>query len=510
MQFTRRIRSIRSIACVAALIAPVALAGAQVKVELRDAGPGTAADILGRALAAPHSVIVPQAGRYVIPADSVRAQTVIALGTTVVVEGTVHGDLIVVGGDLYMHPGGTVDGRAVAIGGGVYESMLGHTGSVIAYRDFTYDIAPISGGYSLSYRSLEETSTVPTFSRTGFQGIQIPTYDRSNGLSLPFAALIAVPHSGVRVVPSLTYRSQLGRVDPMVAIAAPLDRRTMVRLEAGRGTFTNDAWIRSDLINSAEYFLVGDDTRNYYRASRAQLTLSRTWESESATLEPFIGAQVERGTSVRPGLNAAGGPWALLNRSDRDDVLRPNPMIDPGTTSSVLAGAAWKWGKDGVDARATLNEEVGNFSSKAGFASQAGTFAQTTIDGKINFSTFGDQSLGFDGHGVFTGGAEPRQRWAYIGGPGSIPTLGLLERGGNQLFYLDARYAIPFERVQVPMVGSPIITLRDILAGAAESRFPNLSQAAGVRVSIGFFYGELLVDPVSHHTYKGFGISIDH
>ena len=53
--------------------------------------------------------------------------TVISLGRTVVVEGTVHGDVIVVDADLYMHPGGTIDGRAIAIGGGVYESMLAHT-----------------------------------------------------------------------------------------------------------------------------------------------------------------------------------------------------------------------------------------------------------------------------------------------------------------------------------------------------------------------------------------------
>ncbi|MEO6877340.1 MAG: hypothetical protein ABI205_02585, partial [Gemmatimonadaceae bacterium] len=339
--------------------------------------------------------------------------------------------------------------------------------------------------------------------------VQIPSYDRSNGLSLPFAGLIALPHSGVRIVPSLTYRSQLGRVDPMVSMLAPVNRRTSVRLEAGRGTFSNDDWIRSDLVNSAEYFLVGDDTRNYYRASRAKATLSRRWESESAMLEPFIGGLVERGTSVRPGLNASGGPWALLNRRGDDDVLRPNPAIDPGTTTSFVAGAAWRWSADAMDARATVNEEVGNFSSKAGFARQAGAFAQTTIDARITFPTFGSQSLGFSGHGVFTGGAEPRQRWAYIGGPGSIPTLDLLERGGDHILYIDARYAIPFERVQVPMVGSPIITLREILAGAAENRFPTLSQATGVRVSVGFVYGELLVDPVSHHRYGGFGISLD-
>jgi hypothetical protein len=477
-------------------------------VQLHNAGLGVGPQILARALAAPHSVIAPKTGQYVIPADSTYARTVVSIGNTVVVEGTIHGDLIVVGGDLYMHPGGTVDGRAVAIGGGVYESMLGHTGSVAAFRDFTYNVSPIAGGYSLDYRSLDQVKRLPTFGLTGIQGFQLPTYDRSNGLSLPIGALVAVPHSAVQIAPVITYRSELGRVDPFVTATVTLDHSTTLRLDAGRGTFTNDAWTWSDLNNSAEYLFVGDDARNYYRASRAEATLSRKWETATSSFEPYVGGRVERANSVRPDSNAAGGPWAFFNRHDRDDVLRPNPPIDPGTTSSLEAGTRWQWTDEGITARAKLNEEIGSFSPKAGFVSGAGTFAQTTIDGTIAFPTFGTQTLRFDGHGVFTGGAEPRQRWAYIGGPATIPTLDMLERGGDHLFYLSAQYAIPFQRVQLPFVGAPIITLREILAGAAENRFPTLSQATGVRVSAGFVYAELLVDPVSHHTYTGFGLSI--
>ena len=130
-------------------------ARAQVAVEVRNAGTGPGPQILTRALAGPRTVIAPAASEYLVRRDSAFPQTLIVLGRTVVVEGTVHGDLIVVGGDLYMHPGGQIDGVAVAIGGGVYESMLAHvTGGVRAFRDFTYDIAPVGTGYSLAYRSL--------------------------------------------------------------------------------------------------------------------------------------------------------------------------------------------------------------------------------------------------------------------------------------------------------------------------------------------------------------------
>lgn len=486
-----------------------AVAHGQVAVQLTDAGPGPGPEILTRALAAPHTLVPPQAGRYVIRADSVVGRTLISIGNTVVVEGTVHGDLIVVGGDLYMHPGGSVDGRAIALGGGVYESMLAHTGGVAAYRDFTYDVSPIAGGYALSYHALEDVEAVPTFSLPGIKGIQIPAYDRTNGLSLPIGAIIAVPHSGVRVVPTITYRSQLGRLDPDLGVEAPLDRRTTVRLDAGRGTFTNESWIRSDLLNSLAYGFVGSDARNYYRASRAQGTLGRLWETAASSIEPYVGAQVERANSVRPDSNATGGPWTLFNRHDPGNVLRANPRINPGTLTSLLLGARWKWETEGIFAGATLGEEVGRFSPKTGFTSNAGSFAQTTVEGAMSFPTFGLQRLSFHAHGVFTGGDEPRQRWAYLGGSGTIPTLALLERGGNQLFYLDAGYAIPLAHVQLPMIGPPVVTLREILAGAAENRFPSLSQATGVRVSAGFVYAELLFDPVSHRTYSGFGVSLD-
>jgi hypothetical protein len=503
------LRWLASIAVATAFSVVAAGAQTSVVVDVRDAGPGPGPALLVQALAARHTVITPRNQRYVLSADSAYSSTVIVLGTDAVAEGTVHGDLIVVGGDLYMHPGATIDGRAVAIGGGVYESTLAHTGAVASYRDFTYDISPIAGGYALSYRAFDTPPAKPIFSLGGIGGLSVPGYDRSNGLSLPLGVSINVPYTGVEIAPSLAYRSQLGRLDPMLAVSDQLDRRTMLLVEAGRETATNDAWIRSNLINSAEYLLVGDDTRNYYRASVARAVLSRTWEWEGSSLEPYAGARAEHAESVRPGINSMGGPWALSGRHDGDDVLRPNPPVDPGTTSSLIAGAKWRWTNGDVRARAAVDEEVGHFSSKAGFARSASTFAQTTVDGTVGFSTFGSQSLRFTGHGVFTGGNDPRQRWAYVGGPGSIPTIDLLAQGGDQLVYLDAGYAIPIEQVALPMVGSPVVTLREVLGGATVNRFPTLSQATGVRVSVSAVYAEFLIDPVHHHHYTGIGLALD-
>src|SRR5262252_808176 len=123
-------------------------------VRLEDPGSGPGPSLLMRALAGPHVLIEPGPTRAVLSRDADYRETVIVLGRDAAVDGTVHGDVIVVGGNLHLHPGSVVTGRAVAFGGGVYESALSTVGSTMAFRDFTYDIDPLpSGGFALRYRS---------------------------------------------------------------------------------------------------------------------------------------------------------------------------------------------------------------------------------------------------------------------------------------------------------------------------------------------------------------------
>jgi hypothetical protein len=418
--------------------------------------------------------------------------------------------VIVIGGDLYMHPGAEISGRAIAIGGGVYESTAAHVGGgVQAYREFTYDIARIPGGWALTYQATQ-TADEP-FAVQGTYGLRMPTYDRSDGLSLAVAPSFALPHTRIRVEPRGTYRLQLGRLDPSVLIVDSIGRRTALHLSVGRSTFSNDAWIWSDPINSLEVLWRGDDSRNYFRATRGELTVDRSWRHPTTTLAMYVGTRLENATSVRPGPNPTSGPWSFLARKDPDDMRRPNPPVALGTTGSLLGGVNLRWTTSDISAGLRLDEELGAFSQDCGGCdlNTGSDFAQTTIDGTIAFPTFGTQRLRVDGHAVITShGETPAQRWAYIGGPGSIPTIEMLSLGGDQLVYLDARYDIPIDRVTLPLVGPPVITLREILGGAALGRFPTLAQAAGVRLSVSFVYVEELVDPVTRHRHFSYGVTI--
>ena len=497
--------------CVLLLVGGAFGAGAQETIQFRNLGPGPGGQLLQQALASPHVVIPPANTQVVLHRDSTFRQNVIVLGRDAAVEGTVQGDVVVVGGDLHVHPRAKISGRAVAIGGGVYESALSDVGGgTQAFRDFTYDIAAIPGGWALTYRRVSTVSE--PFAFQSFYGLKLPTYDRSNGLSLAVAPAIPIPGGRAYFEPRLTYRSQLGRLDPSIVVADTVARGTAVSARVGRGTFSNDAWIWSDFINSLEVLWDGHDTRNHFRAFRGELTLSQRHESATLATDRYAGVRLEDATSVRPDSNATGGPWSLIGRNDIDDMRRPNPPIDAGRIRSLIAGTQLEWTPTGIVARLRVDGEIGMFHPECATCLTLGEtkFGQATIDAMIHFPTFGLQSLRFDAHAVLTTTTDgpPRQRWAYIGGSGSIPTTELLSRGGDELLYLDGRYAIPLERVTFPCVGHPVITLREVIGGATTGAFPTLDQATGARLSVSYVYVEWLIDPVSRKQHHSFGLTL--
>ncbi|HEV8216415.1 MAG TPA: hypothetical protein VGP95_11285 [Gemmatimonadaceae bacterium] len=517
--------------------ARVLRAQSPVQIRFADLGPGTGPSVLGRAILAPYFAIAPAAQAATLRRDTTYSTTVVVLGRDAIVEATVRGDVIVVGGDLYMHPGGRIVGRAVSIGGGVYESMLARIDAGIsAYRDFTYDIAASNGTYTLTYRELVPRESSP-ISWPGIFGFSIPTYDRSNGLSIGVGPRIALPNTRLTVEPRLIYRSQLGAIDASAVVTDSLSRRTAIALTAKHSTYSNDSWIWSDLLNSAEFLVFGHDSRNYFRGGRIDLTIGHRIESAAWKLTPSITARYEQTHSVRPDSSCTvgatiscsgptGGPFTFFGRHDEDDRLRANPRVAAGNIASFIGAAGFDWEGDGIIAGLRVDLEAGRFEADLSDAPivppvpnngsvpqlpsffRDGSFGQATLDGSISFSTFGTQSLEFTGHAVLTTpGPTPRQRYAYVGGPGTIPTLEMLQFGGDQLLYLDAAYSIPIDRLKLPLVGPPTVVIRHAMGSAGVGRLPELEQATGIRLIVSILYGEFLVDPATGNTHRTVGLS---
>ena len=490
-------------ALMAGLAAPRSVAAQAVVI--RDMGPGRAGRWLRSALAAPHLLIrADSAHPAVLRRDTTYDQTVIIVGGPAEVASTVHGEVIVVGGDLFLHPGVNIASRAMAIGGGVYETSLGQVhGGVFAFREFTYRVTVLPDATLALDYELTELHDTRVVTLPGFFGVRIPSYDRTNGVSLPFGPTLAFDTARYELDLLGVYRSQLGVVDPEAELRGTIGRRLTVRLRGGRYTETNERWIYSDIANSLHVLASGSDARNYYRAGRADALVSWMLESSTARFTLAAGALTEHARSVRPDTGARGGPWTLFERDEPLGRLRPNPHVLSGTITSALAGVAMEWADQGVTANVSADLELP-------FATPNDSrFVQTTIDAFVGFPTLSTQSVQVESHAIITAGdSAPPQRYSYLGGAGTLPTFDMLQFGGDELFFAEGRYIIPVDHLRIRYVGSPTLTLRYITGSAGVGKLPALEQNVGARLALSFLRVDYLIDPASRRANFSVGLSV--
>lgn len=485
------------------------VAGAQPQARIVDRGHGESSRVLATALATPHRLIEPDTGWFVLPGDAEEPRGLVVLGRTAAIEGTVQGDVTVVGGDLFVRPGGRIAGRAVAIGGGVYPSTLAVvTGGTLSFRDETFAIARVASGYDLAWRSRYADATAAlTF--PGIRGLRVPAYDRVNGVSVPFGPTLAFAQGRGEATALATYRSDLGKVDPALDVALEVRPGWRVAARAERGTFSNEGWIWPDYLNAASTLVLGKDTRNHFRADRAELTVHRRWSAATMDLEPLVGVRGERSWAVGPAIGERRGPWSILGRTDTvEGMYRPNPEVPRLDALSALAGAAATWESAGLRLRGRTVAERSLLLSAATIADPE-SFTQLTSDLTISFVTFGEHEYAMDVHWVTTPlGVAPPQRFAWIGGSGTMPFLDLLEQGGGELLFVDQRYSIPLTGVRLGMLGSPTLQLRHRLGSAGPARLPDLEQVVSVGALVTLVRAELQLDPASGATRVSFGLSL--
>lgn len=481
------------------LMAPVVLRAQDVTV--REGAGRRSAEFIREAVAQPH-VVKAGTTRLEFPRDSTITSTLIVIGRPTYLASKVQGDVVVIGSDLFLRPGVEISGHAVAIGGTVATTTLGRVdGRIESFRDETYDVTQQQGGYVLDHRSLRVTEAIPLVQPAGIKGLIVPSYDRVNGLSLPVGALVTLGDRAVEVEPTATYRSRLGVLDPAVSVR--IHPAGPVRFDGRVGIFTrsNERWNFSDLVNSATTFFAGNDTRNYFRAKGGEGRVFALIARPGRSFEPFVGARYER---VSP-ITAVGNVFSVTGRNSDEKMRRPNPLVETGSIGSGLLGA------EAFDTTGMVTSRL-RAELEQSFRTVTGTsnFTQVTLDGRLGFPTFGSQRLQFRAHGVATAGdSVTRARYAYLGGSGTLPVVEELELGGTELLYLESRYIIPIDRIVLPFVGSPVVTLRHIMGAAGIDRLPSLEQEIGVGLGLSAFRIDFTTDVAKNRGSEiGFGISL--
>jgi hypothetical protein len=333
----------------------------------------------------------------------------------------------------------------------------------------------------------------------GLFGLRVPSYDRSDGVSVPFGPRLALPDDRVIVDALATYRSNLGLVDPSFRGTVVVSHHLLVHALAERATLTNDDWSASDFTNSVGTLIGGADGRNYFRADRAEATLE--WHNERRDellgATAYAGARDEFSHSVGPDSGSSHSVWSLLDQASRGGILRPNPSVLTGHIASGIAGLTGHWASPaGVVAAAKLGVEV-PWTSPDG-----APFAQVTADASLAFRAFFDHEFSLFTHALATDGATaPPQRFSYVGGTYTLPTLALLPEGGDQLLWVESMYLIPFHALALPYIGAPSIGIRYVVGGAGVHHLPDLTQNVGLRVQLFILRVDGLIDPMTHRTF---------
>ena len=352
-------------------------------------------------------------------------------------------------------------------------------------------------------------------------GLRIPTYDRVNGLTLPWGPKIETSNGRIDADLLVRYRSHLGNWDPSLeGVLRPGDANEL-KFFVGRGTFTNDAWIRSDLMNSLAALFVGSDARNYFRSDKAVARLAHALMPGSLVLTPFVGFNFERDWSTGD-LVPTSSPWSFFGRTGMWRMRRPNPAVARGHIASFLVGTGLELATGDLESKLNfeLERSVHTHFDQLCFTPPSGpfcvpnepSFTQGTVGATVKFPTFATQTFTFTGHGVFTGGGlTPAQRFAYLGGAGTLATVDLLALGGDDLIFVQGDYMIPLERIQLPYVGNPFIALRYAAGNAQTSDF---IQNVGVGVGVSFLRVDFTIDPAknrspfSHRSAVTFGADL--
>lgn len=327
-------------------------------------------------------------------------------------------------------------------------------------------------------------------------GIRIPAYNRVDGLALPWGPHFVLADRNVIADATLTYRSHIGELDPALQGKFRAGRGNELEIFAGRGTFTNDGWIRSNLINSLAAIGVGTDARNYFRADRATAMFSREMGDSALRITPSIGALHENAWSTGSPVPPDGGPWSIFGRTDSLKMRRPNPSITRGHTTSALGGVDLRYGTDSMKISAGAGVEHAFESPPR----DSDGFTQYTFGSKASFFTFGTQKFNFRGHGVFSSGAPPPQRYVYLGGGGTLATLDLLALGGDRLLFVEGEYLIPLRAPLLPFAGAPVISVRYAAGSAGIGELPALVQNIGIGVGVKLLKAEYHFDPSYRRT----------
>lgn len=402
---------------------------------------------------------------------------VLVLDATLILEGTILGDLVGVEAGLWVRDPAFVLGDLVNIGGGLYRDRGRIDGTIIDLPDLhNYRVA-----HEPNRIVIEASGTPSRVALDGLLGFRIPSYDRANALTATWGAAYSLPIVSV-VTPTVRgyagWRTAVG--EPVYG--GSLEVRVGPTTLAGgydRGWATRDAWIQGDLENSLNFLWDGSDARNYYESERRWAGVSREFGDEAKSFFAVLRliGQIEDALSL-----TASGPWTIVDRA-----FRANPTVDDGRITSATARLELEYHGQAADL-------AGHAEYEAAREEYRGEHRFDRVAARVAFALRGpwNHTVEIEAFGQYplSGDTLPRQRWSVVGGAGTLQTLLAGQYRGDRVVMVESAYRIPAgDALFIPILGPPELQLLHAtgLAWLADTDAPLIQEiGAGVQFSGAF------------------------
>lgn len=418
----------------------------------------------------------------------------------VALEGRVEGGVAVLGADFFMRPRSFVGGAIAVIGGGAYPSQRAQTGPIIELDrrvSIAVDVAGPVPRIILTPPPRPGVIRFPTFF-----GVGLPTYDRVDGLSMRWSGGLGFggDTATVALLGMAAYRVERREIHGGVSLLYRPTPRVYLSARASRATRTNENWVRGDFVNSAAAVVFRSDARDYFESDEAAVAVGVAPPPPLIPGEGFVAprllVRISRDRSL-----PAGDPWTLL---DRDEPWRPNPLVDDGILASLALAADMGWRGPTTRFFGTAGIEwspgrVGDFE-----------FAQVTASASWWNRAIFSHDLFVEGHLRFPIGGQdvPRQRWSFVGGPGTLPALPVALMRGDHVLFLSSAYVAPVPLYRFRILGWPALRLEHAVGGAWRSgdARPLLAQNVGAGLQFRIFHAMIHVDPSARPLQPAYGV----
>ncbi|HLF20217.1 MAG TPA: BamA/TamA family outer membrane protein, partial [Bacteroidota bacterium] len=365
---------------------------------------------------------------------------IVVKGGDLTVYGKIDGDVLVVGGTLFVKDGGRITGNARVISGDVVREDGGKIdgyvdkarSSTAGYREDRRKFTRPSTGFDAPW--LRETTALENF---------IFRYNRVEGLFLGLGSEKKYYWDGRKKFNSYGsvgwgFKSHAWRYNLGLARQFPLrntDRDEMLEigLEGYNLTDSKDQWIIGVHENTAAAFLIHEDFRDYFERQGYSAHLAYYTRQDYVNGELKLSLLADNYESL---VNAT--EWSMFGG---DKVFRPNPAIDPGTMKSVLASLGFS-----TVSKMMLGQEGWNIAGSM-------EFTEKNLGGDFHFgqyifdirryqpvSTYDNLNIR-----VRAGTAEgtlPLQKRFELGGLSTLHAFPFKSEVGNRMLLMNAEYIL--------------------------------------------------------------------